>query len=353
MKNEALLLMRALEACARRDTTGAIRAFRRLVKRHPFRNDYRVALADLLYQEEMFAPAVAAYRKALQLLRQGKARCPPGLDGPDRAVNADGGGGFGEARLRFALGGALAAAGDDVGAEANLRRAIELDPCARHLVGLGSRLELRGGRAEALALYERAVLEEPGYAEAHYRVGSWHMWLDAGRAEAGMRRTVELDETHATAWSALGLLLGQRKAWEEADRCLGRAIRLGSAGALPHVYRGHHAWHRGRLRKAETAYRAGMRADPGDPHPIFSLGDLFRHEERTDDAQQAYEAALRLDPRCADAALRLAWLHDDEGRPDVAVPLFRRGLLLAPEHPWEEEVRERLSALEAGEGSAS
>ncbi len=277
MKNESLLLMRALEACARHDASAAIRAFRQLAKRRPLRNDYRIALADLLFREEMYGPAIAAYRQALRVLARGEAEEPPI---PGDFGDSEGRADFGEARICFALGGALAAAGDDEKAEASLRRAVLLDPSARHLVGLGAERELRGGRDEALSLYERAVEADPGFAEAHYRVASWHIWIDPERAETGMRRTLELDDGHATAWSALGLLLGQREAWKEADRCLLRAIRLGSAGALPHVYRGHHAWHRGRIRKAEAAYRAAMRADPGDPHPIFSLGDLYRHEER-------------------------------------------------------------------------
>ena len=226
-----------------------------------------------------------------------------------------------------------------------------LDPSARHLVGLGSQLEIRGSRDEALALYEVAIDRDPEYAEAHYRAASWHMWTDARRTEAGLRRTLELDDGHAMAWSALGFLLGQREAWKRAGSCLTRAIRLGSAGALPHVYRGHHAWHRGRLRKAEAAYREGMQADPGNPHPLFALGDLFRHEARSAEARQAYEAALLLDPECGDAALRLGYLHDEEGRPREAAALLRRGLTLAPEHPWDAEVRERLRELEELGGS--
>ena len=171
------------------------------------------------------------------------------------------------------------------------------------------------------------------------------MWTDPHVAEDYFRRVLARDSQHAHAMCSLGHLLTLRNAEKEGVAWLTRAKRRRTAGGLPYVYLGHNAWRKGRAKDAEKAYRAAIKAAPGDPHPWFALGDLYLDLSRRLAARHAYEEALRVDPRCGDALLRLGRLHDKEDRTADAVKCFREGLEAAPHHPWRYEIEARLLEL--------
>lgn len=317
----------------------AIRCFRKVVARIPDHLDFWILLADLEHEEELYAAAIRSYRRALDLFASGRGQrmpCIPERRGPT------------EAGVRRAFGGALGVSGALDAAEVEFRRALELEPSAESHVALGEVLESTGRLREARTCFLRALRLSPHHVEALYRMGCVHLWASPGRAERYMRRVLALDPHHAMAQCAMGLLLGRRHEWEEADRLLRSAARTGEAGALPHVYRGHNALHRGRLEEAVSAYEEGLTVAPGDPHPYFALGDFHHMEGRSMEAREAYEGALRLDPRCGDAALRLGYLCEEEGRKEEAIRYLRQGLDLAPQHPWARDVRETLAELSRG-----
>ena len=79
--------------------------------------------------------------------------------------------------------------------------------------------------------YVREVGYLPGHVEALYRLACVHMWTRPHRAERYMRKVIRRDKRHALALSALGLLLGMRGSYDQADRCLRRACKAKGAGA--------------------------------------------------------------------------------------------------------------------------
>lgn len=327
---------RALAAWHRGRNHEAIREFRKAAKAQPRQMELWVVLGDLEQEEELYAAAGRSYRRALGLMTSGRARRYPPLNGPAGPT---------EATTRRSLGAVLGQAGQLDEAEVEFRRSLELRPDPVTHIALGEVEELTGRVRKARASFIRALRLDSRSVEGWYRLGSVHMWEQPQRAERLMRRVIRYDRSHGMALSALGLLLGMRHAFDEADGMLRRAARAGGAGALPHVYRGHHLLHQGRPEEAIEAYRQALESAPGDPHPFFALGDLHRQEGREEEAREAYEDALRLDPRCGDAALRLGYLHEDEGRPEEAVRYYRQGLELAPQHPWGDDVRKALSRL--------
>lgn len=327
---------RALAAWQRGRNLDAIREFRKVARMQPDQIEYWIVIGDLEQQEELFAAAAKSYRRALRLMASGRGRFLP----RSRRKPAPS-----EASTRRSLGAVLAAAGDLGQAEREFRRSLELDASPTTHVALGELLEQTGRVQEARACFIRALRLSRGHVEAMYRLGCVHMWTAPWRAERWMRRAIRGAPRHGMALCALGLLVGTRGGAEEADALLARAARTGEAGALPHVYRGHHAMNQGRMDDAIALYRCAMRAEPGDPHPHFALGDLYNAQERLEEAREAYEEALRIDPRCGDAALRLGYLHEEAGREKEAVRYLRRGLELTPQHPWAPNVRRLLERL--------
>jgi tetratricopeptide (TPR) repeat protein len=76
----------------------------------------------------------------------------------------------------------------------------------------------------------------------------------------------------------------------------------------------------GRLERAETVYRGGLRGGgDDDPLLLYDLGVLLDDRGRKRDAIQTYEAALRIDPRFADCHYNLALLCRTLGRPRDAI----------------------------------
>lgn len=327
---------RALGACHQGRNHEAIRELRAATRRQPKQVELWVLLGDIEQEETLFAEAAHSYERALDLMGSGRGRRYPRVNGHAGPT---------EASTRRSLGAVLGRTGQIEEAEAQLRRSLALraDPVT-HLC-LGEVFELTGRAREARASFLRALQLDRGSVEALYHLGSVHMWTAPARAERLLRKVVRRAPDHAMALSGLGLLLGMRGAFDEADALLRRAAQAGGAGALPHVYRGHHYLHQGRVEAAMDAYRDALRAAPGDPHPFFAIGDLHRQEGRDDAAREAYEDALELDPRCGDAALRLGYLHEDAGRSAEALQHYRRGLDLAPGHPWAEDVRRAIRRL--------
>lgn len=327
---------RALAALHGGRSCEALREMRRAVKAQPDDPDLRLVLGDLELEAGLHEAAVRTLRQALAL-RRGHGGSPRKVrrrrDGPSEAV------------IRRALGDALAFAGRREEAEVELRRALVLEPDAETHLALSTVCEQGGRLRDARAWVLRALRLDRRHVEARYRLGSLHMWTAPHRAERLFRQVLHRDPRHAMALSGLGLLLGLRGAFREADEALRRAAKAGGAGALPHVYRGHHHLQQGRVEQALDAYREALRAAPGDPHPFYAIGDLHRRQGRDEEARAAYEDALELDPRCGDAVLRLAFLDEDEGRLAEALRNYRRGIELAPQHPWAEEVHEAIERL--------
>jgi tetratricopeptide (TPR) repeat protein len=338
MKNVMHHVGRALAAWHRGRNHEAIREFRKAAKTRPRQVELWVVLGDLEQEEELYAAAVRSYGRALDLMASGRGLRYPSLDGRTGPT---------EATTRRSLGAVLGQSGQLAEAEIEFRRSIELRPDPVSWIALGEVLELTGRVREARAAFLQARRLDRRSVEALYRLGSLHMWTAPERAERIMRRVIGRDEAHPLALAALGLLLGMRGAFDEADTMLRRAARTGRAGALPHVYRGHHLLHQGRTEEAVAAYGEALEAAPGDPHPFFAIGDLHRQEGRDEKAREAYRDALRLDPRCGDAALRLGYLEEDEGHAAEALHYYRRGLELAPQHPWADDVRQAIRRLTA------
>ena len=114
-------------------------------------------------------------------------------------------------------------------AEAELRKAIELDPnCIPALINLGGLLLGRWDFEGCVEVNQRAVAVDPEIVEAHFNQGLGHLYLSqAEQMVECFRRVVELDGTHPAGryHLAVGLLAcGKEK---EAREELTIAMKLG------------------------------------------------------------------------------------------------------------------------------
>lgn len=201
---------------------------------------------------------------------------------------------------------ALAARGETEAAEAQLRRALELDP---FLVGAWRQLA--------------ALLERQGRMDEA---------IDA--ASRGLERSVDDPDLHAR----LGILLARHGSRHgdvrqgqgaDAEKHLREALRLGR-GLQPEVRTSLGAWlaERGRFAEAEEQYEAVLAERPNDPATRNNLALTLLQTGRLDEAREQLETLVARHPRHADAHNNLAALALYQDRPADAEAHARRALEL-------------------------
>jgi tetratricopeptide (TPR) repeat protein len=170
-------------------------------------------------------------------------------------------------RLWFALGVAHFTDRKLADAEADFKRAVELDPrFAPALAYLGITLAEQGQFAEALPFYERAVEADGRLAVARYLVADAILKQatpDTARAERHLARAVEIDPAFIPARLALAKLYSGASRFAEAAKHLEQVV-----SAQPEL--------------AEAQYH---------------LGRVYQRMKRTSEAQAAFAAFKRLSER--------------------------------------------------------
>lgn len=232
-----------------------------------------VVLAKIAMEQEDFATAVFALRRALELE-------PDAVD------------------LHYQLGNALASEGDLDAAIRHFEHTLELD--ARHAkahTALGRALYLKGRLDEAIDHFRQAVDCRPDLPEAHNDLGN--------------------------ALAANGKL-------DQAMECFRQALNTDPDYAEAHYNLGVALASRGRLKEAITEYREALKVKPDYVQAHGNLGAALQSRGEIDEAIAHYHAALLLKPDSADLRCALAGALSRTGRLDKALDHFQAGLRLRP-----------------------
>jgi tetratricopeptide (TPR) repeat protein len=230
---------------------------------------------------------------------------------------------------------ALAACGDLVGAERELRHATELDRVGHDpWVNLGRLLRERGDHPEALVAFETAVARAPSDPDAIFGRGLERAANgQVEGAEQDFRRAAELAPNDAEPLLALGDLqrdLGMvteavetyRDAIDREDADAASWLKLGNALALLEDYE-----------QAERAYRAALRRVDDLAAAHNGLGASLMHLGRTLEAQGELERAAAIDPSDPNPLMNLALMADANGDADARRAAWERVLRVWPESP--------------------
>ena len=270
--------------------------------------------------------------------------------------------------LRVALAEARARTGDLPGAEAEARKAIELDPAgpsaAEAWLILGKTATIARRPADAERALRSAVEAQtalaarapPGQAAVDpdpFRLLA-QARLDAGDgpgAEAVLEELARLLPAEgAGALRDLGRVLADQKQLDRAAALYRRAVAV--------ERRDTEAWRRlaeleesrRRYEEARKAWEGLVRQDPDDPEGLVALGRLSLRSGNSDAARAYFEQAVHVAPHEVEVRVRVAFAWLDARRPADAIAvvdeglrtsvdgrlLYARGLALREERRWAE-----------------
>jgi serine/threonine protein kinase/Tfp pilus assembly protein PilF len=199
-------------------------------------------------------------------------------------------------------------------------------------------------RKIAIEHYERALAIDPGYAVAYVSLAQAYQYLSflsvanpeefIPKAEAAVRKALELDDSLAEAHNALGNVKRYSWDWPGAERAFKRAISLNTNLAVAHDGYANFLSNVGRH---EEAVAEGRRAKELDPLSLgFStrLGLTLLFARRHDEAIDALKQSLVMDPASS-------------------VPYLFFGYNYAAKGLFAEAVAAYLEAIRLGDDSAS
>lgn len=224
------------------------------------------------------------------------------------------------------------------------RRAVELSPhdaqCLEELAEVLERVP--GGTPEALALYERAIAADPGFARAHRRIGWIHLRVERyADAECAFRQALRIEPDNAPAVASLGTIAWRLGRLDESRELLTEALRLNPKGSFISAVIGD-LEHYGLPGHLMEVYRMALAAQGlpdlscpgaagGDPELIAAQGKLaaamYTREAGQEGKQRAGQlaaAVLDADPANRDARyVRARQLHT-AGRNKEALSIARQ-----------------------------
>ncbi|MCX7015006.1 MAG: tetratricopeptide repeat protein, partial [Candidatus Sumerlaeota bacterium] len=146
-------------------------------------------------------------------------------------------------------------------------QALGMDPAVALWTNLGSLLAAMGKRDEAEQTLQRAVAEDPRFAEGYFNLGLFYgeQADQLGKAITNLKKAVELRPDWARAQYNLGLAYNQAGRVREATLALEKALRADSrlfdaAYALSTIY-----LRQGDMKEAREAARRALAINPDSP----------------------------------------------------------------------------------------
>jgi tetratricopeptide (TPR) repeat protein len=208
-----------------------------------------------------------------------------------------------------------------------------------------------GGMETARLYFERAVAQNPEFADAYSELGNLsYARQDYRRAAEYYAKTLEIEPDHGKALHSLGVLFFLAGSNDHALQCLRQAQALDPSFAKTYLFLGQAMLRAGDPAGAIPVLRKGARIE-GDPTyralAMSFLADALLRTGARREGVDLYRQALDVDPGCVPALAGLAWVLSTDPDPASrdgakAVTLAERAATL------EEPAAQTLDALAAG-----
>jgi protein O-GlcNAc transferase len=189
-----------------------------------------------------------------------------------------------------------------------------------------------GNLQQAEELYRKILREQPGNAQAAFRLGA--IFRAKGMLDEAVtyyRKTVELNPKDADAYTDLGSTLQARGQTDEAIPCYQKALALNPDHAIA-LYNLGSAFHeKGQMESAITYYRKSLQKNPNEL-AYNNLGSALIQQGQLDEAIACYQKAVQINPNYAYAFYNLGTALREQSKPDEAVAAYDKAIRIDPDN---------------------
>ncbi len=225
----------------------------------------------------------------------------------------------------------------------------------RHFLGQLS----REGDEKAIAHFEHALAQDPGYALAWAGIADAYTLLGYGghlrpheampRAADAVQRALALDATLAEAHASLGMIhLVYDWDWEGAARELRTAIALKPNYATAHQWYANYLLATGAVADAVEEMGQARALDPLSQAINTAMGPMLVLARRYDEGIEQLRRTVDLDPGFANAYGFLSWAYHLAGRRAEAVVAMEQAMALVGQNPLGLAYLKALAGEQAG-----
>ena len=145
------------------------------------------------------------------------------------------------------------------------------------------------------------------------------------------KTVLQQDETHAEAYSNIGMTLIELNRPAEAFPYLEKAIALNAELDKAYYNLGLALKQTGQMEKAESNYAKALAINPSYREAHINLGILKMERGQNDEARRHFQQALALDPDFEKAHISLGIVCFRKGQSDEALDHFRKALSINPD----------------------
>ena len=192
----------------------------------------------------------------------------------------------------------------------------------------------RGEVAEALREWEKALAEDPEWADAHQEQAELRFRTgDFEGAIASFDRVLGLDPQRARAHQGRGNALARAGRTEEAIAALREALRIDPELRLAQNMLGTLLVSTGDPIRGILALQASCNALQFNADAHFNLAMAYRGLNRPDEAEKVFAGVLRIDPEHSRAWFERGVLRAEQGRMEEAARDFAQVVALQPDLP--------------------
>ena len=172
---------------------------------------------------------------------------------------------------------------------------------------------------------------------------------DSRKAEESLRSAISKKHDFAEARNNLGVVLADRKAWDEAIREFRRAYENVQYQTPERaIYNSAEAYrHKGEADKAEEQYIQALRFRPGYGPACTSLLSLLFEKGRAQEAEDSMNECLRMSPDYVEGWMQLGVMYISMKRPSDAARAFRTVLSISDDPGIRKQATGYLSVIGA------
>jgi len=207
-------------------------------------------------------------------------------------------------------------------------------------IGYLQRYERPENVDSAIALFQRAIKEDPNYAQAQaalaqaywykYSATKDNQWVE--KAKAAVRAAENLDSQLPEVQLAIGNLNRRTGAYPAAISAFRRALDLEPENSDAYLGLGTTYDAVGRTAEAEQAFRHAIELRPACWSCYNLLGQFLNEHSRYGEAAEAWRKVTELTPDNVWGYMNVGVAYFNKGQFEMAETYFQRGLQVAPDN---------------------